>query len=207
MAGPFVVARNSVVIDVPARQVFDYLADLSHLSQWIGEVDFRVTSPPERMAGPGALLRREKSGVMRGPLIVRGGMSDNPLRVVKVSTITVYEPYAALAVETRNSYNGLLHSIERFSFEFHPLGPFHGRRGEPEVDGAQVSTQVSMVSEIEPMVPSMYIGPVYAIRLVRSLFERLLRNRLGGLFTQAPAGPQLSRVKEMTESKAIAGSS
>ena len=199
MAGPFVVARNSVVIDVPARQVFDYLADLSHLSQWIGEVDFRVTSSPERMAGPEALLRREKSGVMRGPLIVRGGMSDNPLRVVKVSTITVYEPYAALVVETRNSYNGLLHSIERFSFEFHPLSPFHGRNGEPGVDG----TQVSMVSEIEPMVPSMYIGPVYAIRLVRSLFERLLRNRLGGLFTQETVGPQLSRVKDMTEAKAI----
>ena len=199
MAGPFVVARNSVVIDVPARQVFDYLADLSHLSQWIGEVDFRVTSSPERMAGPEALLRREKSGVMRGPLIVRGGMSDNPLRVVKVSTITVYEPYAALVVETRNSYNGLLHSIERFSFEFHPLSPFHGRIGEPGVDG----TQVSMVSEIEPMVPSMYIGPVYAIRLVRSLFERLLRNRLGGLFTQETVGPQLSRVKDMTEAKAI----
>ena len=202
MAGPFVVARNSVVIDVPARQVFDYLADLSHLAHWTGEVDFRVTSPPERMAGPGALLQREKSGVMRGPLIVRGGMSDNPLRVVKVSTITVYEPYVALAVETRNSYNGLLHSIERFSFEFHPLSPFHGRSGEPEADG----TQVSMVSEIEPMVPSMYIGPVYAIRLVRALFERLLRNRMGGLFTQTTAGPQLSRVKEMTETRTITGS-
>lgn len=202
MAGPFVVARNSVVIDVPARQVFDYLADLSHLSEWTGEVDFRVTSSPERMAGPGALLQREKSGVMRGPLIIRGGMGDNPLRVVKVSTITVYEPYAALALETRNSYNGLLHSIERFSFEFHPLSSFNGRIGEPEKDG----TQLSMVSEIEPMVPSVYIGPVYAIRLVRALFERLLRNRFGGLFTQATVGPQLARVKEMTEGKAIAGS-
>ena len=189
MAGPFVVARNSVVINAPARQVFDYLADLSHLPEWTGEIDFRVTSSPERMAGPGALLQREKSGVMRGPLIVRGGMSDNPLRVVKVSTITVHEPHAALAVETRNSYNGLLHSIERFRFEFHP-----------DMDG----TQVSMVSEIEPMVPSIYIGPVYAIRLVRSLFERLLGNRLGGIFTQATVGPQLSRVKERTEANAIA---
>ena len=202
MAGPFVVARNSVVIDVPARQVFDYLADLSHLPEWTGEVDFRVTSSPERLAGPEALLQREKSGVMRGPLIIRGGMSDNPLRVVKVSTITVYEPYAALALETRNSYNGLLHSIERFSFEFHPSSSFHGRIEEPEVDG----TRVSMLAEIEPMVPSIYIGPVYAIRLVRSLLERLLRNRLGGLFTQATAGPQLSRVKEKTEANAITGS-
>ena len=202
MAGPFVVARNSVVIDVPARQVFDYLADLSHLPQWTGEVDFRVTSSPERQAGPGALLQREKSGVMRGPLIIRGGMSDNPLRVVKVSTITVYEPYAALALETRNSYNGLLHSIERFSFEFRPISPLNRRIGDPEVNG----TQVSMVSEIEPMVPSLYIGPVYAIRLVRALFDRLLRNRLGGLFAQASVGPQLSRVKEMTEAKAITGS-
>ena len=188
MAGPFVVARNSVVIDAPARQVFDYLADLSHLPDWTGEVDFRVTSSPERMVGPEALLQREKSGVMRGPLIVRGGMSDNPLRVVKVSTITVHEPYAALAVETRNSYNGLLHSIERFRFEFHP-----------EMDG----TSVSMVSEIEPMVPSMFIGPVYAIRLVRSLFERLLGNRLS---SRATAGPQLSRVKERTEAGVITGS-
>lgn len=203
MAGPFVVARNSVVIDVPARQVFDYLADLSHLSQWTGEVDFRVTSSPERLAGPDALLRREKSGVMRGPLIVRGGMGDNPLRVVKVSTTTVYEPYAALALETRNSYNGLLHSIERFSFEFHPISPLNGRIGDPEVIG----TQVSMVSEIEPMVPSLYIGPVYAIRLVRVLFERLLRNHLGGFFAQATVGPQLSRVKQMTEARAITGSS
>ena len=201
MAGPFVVARNSVVIDVPARQVFDYLADLSHLSEWTGEVDFRVTSSPERLAGAGALLQREKSGVMRGPLIIRGGMSDNPLRVVKVSTITVYEPYAALALETRNSYNGLLHSIERFSFDLHPLSSLNGRIGEPEVDG----TQLSMVSEIEPMVPSIYIGPVYAIRLVRALLERLLRNRLGGLFTQVTAGPQLSRVKARTEAKVITG--
>lgn len=201
MAGPFVVARNSVVIDVPARQVFDYLADLSHLSEWTGEVDFRVTSSPERLAGAGALLQREKSGVMRGPLIVRGGMGDNPLRVVKVSTITVYEPYDALALETRNSYNGLLHSIERFSFDFHPVSLLNGRIGEPEVDG----TQLSMVSEIEPMVPSIYIGPVYAIRLVRALFERLLRNRFGGLFSQATVGPQLARVKEMTEAKAITG--
>lgn len=191
MAGPFVVARNSVVIGVPAGQVFDYLADLSHLSQWTGEVDFRVTSSPERTAGPEAVLQREKSGVMRGPLIIRGGMSDNPLRVVKVSTITAYDPHTALAVETRNSYNGLLHSIEKFSFEFHP-----------DADG----TRVSMVSEVEPMVPSLYIGPVYAIRLVRVLFERLLGNRLSGLFPQATVGPHLSRVKERTEARAITGS-
>ena len=181
MAGPFVVARNSVVIDVPARQVFDYLADLSHVMEWSGESDFRVTRAPDGPPGPGVILRREQSGIMRGPLIIRGGMSDNPVRVEKVSSLLVLEPYGALVVETRNSYNGLLHSIEKFKFEFFS-----------ETDG----TRITMVSEIEPMVPSMFIGPVYAIRLVRSALARMFGGRLS---SQLSAGPQLSRIKQTVE--------
>ena len=188
MAGPFQVGHNSVVIGVPARQVFDYLADLSRIMEWSGESDFRVTRAPEGPPGPGVSLRREQSGVMRGPLIIRGGMSDNPLRVEKVSSLTVYEPpgpegpeAGALVVETRNSYNGLLHSIEKFKFELFP-----------QTDG----TRVILVSEIEPMVPSMFIGPVYAIRLVRSAFGRLLGSRLS---KELPVGPHLSRIKQTVE--------
>ena len=187
MAGPFQVARNSVVIGAPAQQVFDYLADLFHVPEWSGEPDFRVTRAPEGPPGPGVVLRREYSGVMRGPLIIRGGMSDNPLRVEKVSSIPVYEPNAALVVETRNSYNGLLHSIERFSFELHS-----------ELEG----TRVTMVSEVEPMVPSMFIGPVYAIRVVRNIFGRLFGGVLTGMFPQSTVGPHLSRIKEKVENAA-----
>ena len=196
MAGPFQVGRNSVVIGVPAGQVFDYLADLSHLMEWSGESDFRVTRAPEGPAGPGVTLRREQSGVMRGPLIIRGGMSDNPVRVERLSRLTVYEPpdperlrAGALVVETRNSYNGLLHSIEKFTFEF-----------VPEMDRETDGTRVTMVTEIEPMVPGMFIGPVYAIRLVRNAFARMFGSRLS---PQLPVGPQLSRVKETVESSVL----
>ena len=184
MAGPFQVGRNVVLIDAPAKRVFEYLADLNHVSEWTHEPDFRVTRAPEGPPGSGAVLRREYSGVMRGPLIIRGGMSDNPLRVEKVSSIPVYEPNATLVVETRNSYNGLLHSIEKFSFELHS-----------EMDG----TRVTMVSEIEPMVPSMFIGPVYAIRVVRNIFGRLFGGVLAGMFPHASVGPHLARIKEKTE--------
>ena len=189
MAGPFQVGRNRAVIDAPAQQVFDYLADLSNINEWSGEPDFRITRAPDGPPGPGATLRREQSGVMRGPLIVRGGMGDNPLRVVKDSSVTVHEPYGTLVVETRNSYNGLLHSIEKFNFEFLPE------------DGG---TRVTMVAEIEPMVPSMFIGPVYAIRIVRNDFGRIFGGRAADLIPQG-AGPHLSRIKEKVEGAKTAG--
>jgi len=199
MAGPFQVGRNRVVIDAPAQQVFDYLADLSNISEWSGEANFRITKAPEGPPGPGINLRREHSGVMRGPLIVRGGMGDNPLRDEKVSSVTVYEPpdpeglgSGALVVETRNSYNGLLHSIEKYYFEFLP-------ETKPDTNQETKGTRVTMVSEIEPMIPGMFIGPVYAIRLVRSAFGRVFGNRLAGLLPQATVGPHLSRVKERVE--------
>ena len=43
MAGPFVVARNGVVIDAPAQRVFDYLADMTLHGEWNPEPDFQVT--------------------------------------------------------------------------------------------------------------------------------------------------------------------
>ena len=185
MAGPFQVGRNRVVIDAPAQQVFDYLADLSHILEWSGEPDFRITGESGRqLSGLGASLRREKSGFMRGPLIVRGGMSDNPLLVVKVSTVTVFEPYTAMVIETRNSFNGLLHSIEKFNF------------GLVEGNG---DTHVTLVSEVEPMVPSIYIGPVYAIRIVRNLLSRLFGSSMSGLLPLGTPGPHLSRIKERVE--------
>lgn len=192
MAGSFEVGRNSVVIDAPAQQVFDYLADLSHIVEWSGEPDFRISGDPDRQqVGQGASLQREMSGIMRGPLIVSGGMSDNPLRVVKITTVTVFEPHAALAVETRNSYNGLLHSVEKFSFQF-------------STDGS--GTLVSLVSEVQPMVPGMFIGPVYAIRVVRAAFGRIFGGRLAGIFSQTSAGPHLTRIKETVEALRVPSS-
>ncbi len=191
MAGPFLVGRNIVVIDVPARLVFEYLADLAHLGEWTDETDFVVRSRPVGPPGLGANIQREKSGVMQGPLILRGGMGESRVTMAKFTTITVYEPETALVIETRNSYNSLLHSIEKFTFDF-----------GPEMDG----TRVTMVSEVEAMVPSMFIGPVYAIRLVRGVFERILGKRLSRLFPDVSVGPHLSRIKEITEAGRIADS-
>ena len=190
MAGPFLVARNRVVIDAPARQVFEYLSDLSRHNEWIGEEEYRVTALPDGPATEGSRLRRERTGVMRGPLIVRGGMSDNPLRVVKVTTITLLEPDTDLVIETRNIYNSLLHSIEKYTFAL-----------QPEASAEGSATAVTMVSEVEPMVPGAFIGPVYAIRFVRGMFDKLFGHWLSG---EASVGPHLAKVKEKTEAAQIA---
>jgi hypothetical protein len=184
VAGPFLVGRNRVVINAPAQQVFDYLSDLSRHWEWIGERDFKVTVLPDGPAGPGSQFRREKTGEMQGPLILRGGMGESRVTLIKATVIKVHEPSSVLVLETRNVYNGLLHSIEKFSFYL-----------EPEADG----TAVDMISEVEPMVPGMFIGPVYAIRAVRGLFDRLFGKRLSGLFPQMPIGPHLAKIKEQTE--------
>lgn len=188
MAGPFVTGRHQAVIAAPPQQVFEYLADLTRHAEWSLESGFRVTSPPQGPPGVGSLFRQEKRGVMRGPLIVSGGMSDNPVRVVKTVTITAYEPYCALVFETRNSYNGLLVSIDKASFQF-----------RPEAEG----TQVSMVSEVEAMVPGGFMGPVYAIRVARAAFGRFLGNRFSGSLSRATPGPYLPRIKEMLETGKI----
>jgi uncharacterized protein YndB with AHSA1/START domain len=190
MAGPFVVARNGVVIGAPAQRVFDYLADMTLHGEWNPEPDFQVTGRPDVPPGVGTVWRREKNGVMRGPLIIRGGMSDNPVKIVKIMTITAYEPYQGLVFETRNSYNGLLASIERATFNL-----------AAQTEG----TRVAMVSEVEPMVPSAYIGPVYAIRAARAAFERLIGNRLTALFPKATVGPYLAKIKDRLETNQIAG--
>ena len=139
MAGPFLVAHNRVVIDAPAQRVFDYLADLSRIVEWSGESDFSITSVPTAPPRAGAQIRWEKSGVMHGPIILRGGMGESRVSLVKITRIAEYQPNSGLVIETRNSYNGLLHSIEKFSFDLH------------EQEGR---TTVTLLAEVEAMVPA-----------------------------------------------------
>ena len=191
MAGPFMVGRNSVVIDVPAWLVFEYLADLTRLGEWSDETHFEVRFLPNGPPGLGTRIHREKSGIMQGPLILRGGMGESRVIVDKVTTITGFEPDSTLVIETRNSYNSLLHSIEKFTFDLRPEA---------------VGTRVTMVSEVEAMVPSIFIGPIYAIRFVRGAFDRLLGRRMFGVFPKASVGPHLSRVKARVEAENAARS-
>ena len=72
-------------------------------------------------------------------------MGESTVTLIKTTTIAVHEPNSVLVFETRNIYNGLLHSIERMTFNL-----------SEEVEG----TVVTLVSEIEAMVPSVFIGPV-----------------------------------------------
>lgn len=188
MAGPFVVSRNGAVIGAPPQQVFDYLADMTRHGEWIPDAGFRVISPPLEQPGVGSVFRQEKNGVIRGPLLVRGGMGDNPLRVVKAVTITAYEPYCTLVFETRNSYNGLLVSIDKVSFDL-----------QEEAGG----TRVTMVSEVEAMVPGGFMGPVYAIRVVKAALGRFLGRRFAGILSGTSPGPYLPRIKEMVETGKI----
>ncbi len=184
MAGPFLVGRNRVVIGAPAQQVFDYLSDLSHFAEWNEETDFWVTVLPEGLPEVGSEFRRERTGEMQGPLILRGGMGESRVTLIRATTIVAHEPATSLVLETKNIFNGLLHSIEKVTFDL---------QREP------TGTSVTMVSEVEPMVPGIFIGPVYAIRLARGLFQRLLGNRLPGLFPQVSVGPHLTRIKNKTE--------
>ena len=186
MAGPLVVGRHGVVIGAPPQEVFNYLADMARHGEWNGEPDFMVTTRPEGRLGVGSVCRREKTGVMRGPLIIRGGMSDNPLRIVKTMTITSYDPYYSLGIETRNSYNGLLASIDKISFDI-----------RQETEGSRVN----MVSEVETMVPGGFLGPVFAIRVVRIILDRLLGDRSASM----KPGPHLPRIKQLVETAQFAG--
>jgi uncharacterized protein YndB with AHSA1/START domain len=188
MAGPFEMGRNGVVVDAPAQQVFEYLSDMTRHGEWNREPDFVVTASPQYPPGPGSVFRRERSGVMRGPLIIRGGMGDNPVRVVKTMTIAAYEPNSVLVFETRNSYNNLLVSIDKISFEL-----------REEMEG----TRVYMLSEVEPMVPGAFMGPAYAIRLSRGFIGRILGGKAAGFSPSLAAGPHLTRIKEMVETGKI----
>lgn len=190
MAGPFLVGRHSVVIDAPAQLVFDYLADLSRIIEWSGEPDFTITSVPTAPPQVGSQIRWEKTGVMQGPIILRGGMGESRVSLVKISSITEYLPTNSLVIETRNSYNGLLHSVEKFTFRL-------SEQAE--------RTGVTMVSEVEAMVPSVFMGPVYAIRFVRGAMDRLMGRRLARLFPGSQVGRHLALVKEKTEAPRIAG--
>ena len=186
MAGPFVVSRNEVVIDAPAQQVFDYLADMTRHHEWNPDDGFRVTARPEGQPGVGSVFSRERTGESQGPLAIRPGPGPASSVTVTLSTaITVYRPPCALTFETRASYNGLLYSIERTYFELQPA---------PE------GIRVAKLCEVEIMVPSAFIGPVYAIRVVRAALRRILGNRLPGLFPRITVGPHLARIKEAVES-------
>ena len=181
MAGPFVVSRNGAEIDAPPQQVFDYLADMTRHGEWNPDDGFRVTAPPEGQPCLGSVFSRERTGESQGPLAIRPGPGPaSSVTVTLVTAITVYQPHGALTFETRASFNGLLYSIERMSFELQP---------------AQGGTWVTRASEVEILVPSAFIGPVYAIRMVRAGFARLLG--------RTTPGPQLSRVKEMMEAGKI----
>jgi hypothetical protein len=190
MAGPFVVGRNRALLDASAKQVFEYLSDLSHHPAWNDESGFKTTVLSEGPTKVGSEFRRERTGQMQGPLILRGGMGESTVTLIKTTTIAVHEPNSVLVFETRNIYNGLLHSIERMTFNL-----------SEEVEG----TVVTLVSEIEAMVPSAFIGPVYAIRVARGIFQRLFGNRLTARFPGSSVGPHLSRIKEATEGRKIAG--
>ena len=192
MAGPFVLARNGVVIAAPAQSVFDYLADVTRHGEWNLDPGYRETILSQGPLGLGSVLRREKDGVMRGPLLIRGGMGDNLVRVVKTVTITAFEPPLDLAFETGNSYNGLLVSKDKVSFQL-----------QEEMEG----TRVTMVSEGEAMVPGGFMGPVYAIRVVRAAFDRLLGRGGQAGSTRLSPGPYLPRIKEAVERGRITGSS
>ena len=184
MAGPFEMSRNAVVIDAPAERVFEYVADMTRHGEWNPEPDFEVTAFPEEPPHVGAVFRRQKMGVMRGPLIIRGGMSDNPVRLVKTMTVTALEPHSRLAFDTSNSYNDLLVSIDKISFEF-----------RQETEG----TRVIMISRVEALVPGAFMGPAYAMRIARGFFTRILGGKLTDSAPKLPAGPHLSRIKEMIE--------
>ncbi len=184
MAGPFEVSRNAVVIDAPAERVFEYVADMTRHGEWNPEPGFEVTAFPSEPPTVGSVFRREKRGVMRGPLIIRGGMSDNPVRLVKTMIVTALEPHSNLAFETSNSYNNLLVSKDRISFEF-----------RQEMEG----TRVIMVSQVEALVPGAFMGPAYAMRVARGFLMRILGGKLSDSSPKLPAGPHLSRIKEMIE--------
>jgi len=186
MAGPFLVGRNHAVIDAPASQVFEYLSDLSRYSEWNDEPDFAVTLPHESPTKAGSQFRRERTGPMQGPLILRGGMGESRVTLIRATTVTAHNPDSLMTLETQNIYNGLLHSVERMTFSLQET---------PE------GTEVTLVSEVEAMVPSVFIGPVYAIRAVRGLFERLLGRRLAGMFPAMSVGPHLSRIKAKVEAE------
>ena len=188
MAGPFVVARNQVVIGAPARRVFEYLADITRHSEWNQDPGYRERILTEGSLGLGSALRREKQGVMRGPLLIRGGMGDNLVRIVKIITVTGYEPHHGLVFETSNSYNGLLVSKDKASFHL-----------QEEMEG----TRITLVSEVEAMVPGGFMGPVYAIRVVRAFLERVLGRWLSPRLTRAPPGPFLPLIKQAVEKGSV----
>ena len=183
MAKPFLVSRKWVVIDAPPQRVFDYLADMARHREWNPESGFTVTERPTGSVGLGSVYQREREEQFQGPLI-RGGSSLRPVELVRSTSITVFEPYTSLAFGTKNSFNGLLHSVELMTFEF-----------DPTLEG----TRVVLVEELEAMVPQAFIGPIYAMRVARGAFGRLIDGWASRYFPGLAVGPHLSRIKQRVE--------
>ena len=106
--------------------------------------------------------------------------------MVKKVTLTALRPHRVLVFETENRYNGLLHSVERVSFGLEPDGQ---------------ATRVTMVTELESMVPGLFIGPFYLVYLVNRAITQLLGGLIATAFPKMTVGPYLARVKSRLESQ------
>ena len=183
MGKSFLGGEKSVVIDRTPKEVFDYLADMSRHQEWNGEAGFTVTRRPEAGIRVGSVFETERNEIVSGPLM-RGAASGGPVAMVKTMTVTTLEPQQWLSFETKNRYNGLLHSVERVRFGLTPEG---------------CGTRVTMVTELESMLPGPYLSPLYALYILKEavlgLFSRWARSRYPALFV----GPYLSRIKGRAE--------
>jgi uncharacterized protein YndB with AHSA1/START domain len=183
MAKPFLVSRKWVVINAPPQRVFDYLADMARHREWNPEPGFTVTERPTGAVGLGSVYQREREERFQGPLM-QAGASTHPVDLVRITSVTAFRPYTSLAFDTRNSFNGLLHSVESMTFEFDPT---------PE------GTRVTMVNELEAMVPQAFIGPGYAMRLARGAFVRFIDGWASRFIPGLAVGAHLARIKERVE--------
>ena len=183
MGRTFQISRNEVVINSPPEKVFDYLSDMARHGEWDPEEGFTVTFTPAGPTKVGSVRQRERNEYFQGPL-VQGGPSVRPVSMVKTVTLTTLRPNRELAFETKNRYNGLLHSAERVSFNLEPDGP---------------ATRVTMVTELESMVPGIYLGPFYVAYLMGQVVTKLLGGLMASAFPGMCVGPRLSRVKSRME--------
>ncbi len=183
MAKPLMIGRNWVEINAPPQRVFEYLSDLARHREWNPETGFTVTYRPAGAVGLGSIYERERQEQFQGPLI-RGGSAVHPVDLVRTTSVKTFEPYRSLAFDTRNAFNGLLHSVESMTFEL-----------EPTLEG----TRVTLVNELEAMVPQAFIGPVIATRVVRAAFVRIIDGWASKFFPGLAVGSHLARVKQRLE--------
>ena len=70
-----------------------------------------------------------------------------------------------------------------------------------EFDPALEGTRVVLVEELEAMVPQAFIGPVYAMRVARGAFGRLIDGWASRYFPGLAVGPHLARIKQRVEGR------